>query len=136
MAKRRCQICRAPGVEAEWSWQPWGPGDEALTFTLAGSHYRGFPAIPICSFCKEERVKAGETVTFTYRKVEYRCVAARTPVAVSLWDGGTTVGLDGDASTATMLCRDTPTGHEIVALVSDPHLASEIVAAMDQYKPA
>jgi hypothetical protein len=73
----KCAVCK--NAERDWTWQPFGPGSHPLDFTVPGSHYRGFPAIPVCQFCKQERIEAGETVTFVYKrqgwvyKVEMSC---------------------------------------------------------------
>ena len=60
----KCRVCRSK--EAEWAWQPWGPGKENDTFTLPGSHYRGFPIVKICTDCKE-RIQKGAAVTVIYK---------------------------------------------------------------------
>jgi hypothetical protein len=49
--------------------QPFGP-DDTPTFTLPGSHYRGFAALACCDACKA-RVQAGEQVAFAYRQQPY-----------------------------------------------------------------
>jgi hypothetical protein len=59
-----CRVCK--NHEAEWSWQPWGPGNERDTFTLPGSHYRGFPVVKVCSECKEQ-IRQGKSITVSYR---------------------------------------------------------------------
>ncbi len=59
----QCQICR--NRARDWAWQPFGPGESGVTFSLPGSHYRGFPTIMICSYCKEQ-VERGEAVSFLY----------------------------------------------------------------------
>jgi hypothetical protein len=65
----RCSIC-GPGAlgdrSAVWAWQPFGPDERVAAFTVAGSHYRGFPAIKVCSFCREDLVQ-GCRRGFTYR---------------------------------------------------------------------
>lgn len=65
----KCQILK--GQEADWAWQPFGPSDNPLgSFTMLGSHYRGFPVIKISdeAYC---RIHAGETLNFTYQQRLY-----------------------------------------------------------------
>jgi hypothetical protein len=53
MAKKQvtCELCvregRAKTNDAAWAWQPFGP-DKQPSYTLLGSHYRGFQVIKIC----------------------------------------------------------------------------------------
>lgn len=64
-----CQCCKEQ--EAEWSWQPFGPGiGTEGVFTLPGSHYRGYPVIKICSECKAI-IQHGTAVHFTYKSTRY-----------------------------------------------------------------
>lgn len=64
----KCKVCKQ---EAEWAWQPFGPSDDTRTsFTSLGWHYRGFPVVKTCDECKK-KFEQGETLTFTYKKVEY-----------------------------------------------------------------
>lgn len=120
-----CAICKS--AERDWAWQPFGPGVSPLSFTLPGSHYRGFPVVSICSFCKVEKVEMGEAVMFDYKHTPYRYYGdGSTPVALVLWNGGTTTLLPHD-ETVTMLCRDTPGEHDIIGYISDPRLADEII---------
>lgn len=60
----KCRICRHN--EADWAWQPFGPGERPDVFTLSGSHYRGFPVIKVCQKCKEA-LQAGSPAEFIYR---------------------------------------------------------------------
>ena len=60
----KCQICKQK--ERDWSWQPFGPDESALTFALPGSHYRGFPVIGVCDWCKA-KIERKEAVSFQYR---------------------------------------------------------------------
>ena len=125
----KCAICKH--AEREWSWQPFGPDESPLSFTLPGSHYRGFAIVPVCGFCKRERIEAGETVRFMHKHTEYRySPGMMSPAATALWDGGTTGDCDG--ITVTMLCQDTPAGHDIVGLIYDGRLATEIVEAYNK----
>ena len=51
---KKCAVC---GIEdPEYTWQPWGPDESPLWFVLAGNHTRGFPAIAVCQFCKDEKI--------------------------------------------------------------------------------
>jgi hypothetical protein len=61
--------------ESEWSMQPLGP-DEKVTFTLPGSHYRGFPVVRVCEVCRT-KYKSGKNLTFTHKKVEYNASLER-----------------------------------------------------------
>lgn len=124
----KCQICKH--ADAEWSWQPWGPDESPLSFTLPGSHYRGFPVVKVCDFCKRESLEViaitGKRVEFSHKGNTYEFDGIRPPYSPYLWNGGTSGG--PDEQTYTMLCRDTPTGHDIVAHVFDAQLAEEIIA--------
>lgn len=71
---RTCSSCRIGA--ATWSMQPFGP-DDAPTFVMPGSHYRGFPALPVCDACKA-RVQSGEQIAVTYRQQPYIVSAERT----------------------------------------------------------
>jgi len=69
---RKCRVCKER--EAEWAWQPLGPAEAPReTFTTPGYFYRGFPVIPVCEICKE-KVQAGETVQFDYKRTTYTCI--------------------------------------------------------------
>lgn len=66
---RKCKICRTH--EADWAWQPFGPSEDCRDgMAFLGSHYRGFPVIPICDFCLN--TMKTKPVTFEYRGVRYR----------------------------------------------------------------
>jgi hypothetical protein len=41
----KCQVCKQE--QAEWAWQPFGPNETPDSYTLIGSHYRGFPVIKV-----------------------------------------------------------------------------------------
>ena len=64
----KCAVCNVN--EAEFAWQPLGPGENADVFTTLGSHYRGFPVVKICDKCRTD-VKRGQTVTFTLTGRKY-----------------------------------------------------------------
>lgn len=66
---KKCQICKQN--ERTWTWQPFGP-DESPTgsFSVPGSHYRGFPTIGVCDDCKEN-IENGVETHYTYRGQEY-----------------------------------------------------------------
>ena len=106
----KCAICKGKSSERadrEWTWQPFGPDESPLCFTLPGSHYRGFPAIPVCGFCQREKIEMGEVVFFRYKGVEYRFCwddDGERPVATSLWEGGDAAPINGqDAPDAVPL---------------------------------
>ena len=65
---KKCERCKRMNKEtigeALWAWQPFGP-DEQPSYSLLGSHYRGFPVIKICDDCKKETeasFRAGEVL--------------------------------------------------------------------------
>jgi hypothetical protein len=60
----KCRVCKSN--EAEWSGPPMGPGSDNDTFTLPGSHYRGFAVIKVCTACKEQ-IEQGHPVTVIYK---------------------------------------------------------------------
>lgn len=45
----KCQVCRLN--EAQYAAQKIA--EEAFTFSLLGSHYRGFKVVKVCATCKE-----------------------------------------------------------------------------------
>jgi hypothetical protein len=63
----KCKTCNTD--EPIWAWQPFGPDDKGIT-ALLGSHYRGFPVIPICNQCKSD-ADAGIPLEFIYKKERY-----------------------------------------------------------------
>lgn len=65
----KCAICRAPPFHL---WQPCGPGEDIYLFPIGGYHYRGFPAIHVCSNCIED-IRAGKRVEFTYKGTRFEC---------------------------------------------------------------
>ena len=67
----RCGCCNS--TKAELAWQPFGPDESAPRggLSLAGSHYRGFPVVPLCYSC-QGYIKAGDTVRFTLNRQHYR----------------------------------------------------------------
>jgi len=70
----KCAICRhARTIHA---FQPFGPDDKPL-FTALGSHYRGFPVIPVCDECKQ-RILSGAPYSFTYQGDIYTASAQYT----------------------------------------------------------
>lgn len=54
----------------KWAWQPFGPDESIYSFTLAGSHYRGFPVIKIADDEKAE-IESGKRFMFIYKGIEY-----------------------------------------------------------------
>lgn len=64
----KCQICHSD--EAEWAWQPFGPGQTVHSAALLGFHYRGFPVIKICQHCFEE-IEHGMPVEFEHKAQRY-----------------------------------------------------------------
>lgn len=63
MRPARCYFCKG---EAEWAMQ-YMPGDVYKpTFTLLGSHYRGFKVTKVCGACKDKvqaKIKANDTLS-------------------------------------------------------------------------
>lgn len=67
----KCQILGGSN-QAMWAWQPFGIADSPReTFSLLGSHYRGFPVIKVSDEAKR-RIQRGEAVNFTYQNRLYR----------------------------------------------------------------
>jgi hypothetical protein len=52
------------------AWQPFGPGENINLITTLGSHYRGFPVVPICDH-HHDLIHKGEPFPFTYRGAGY-----------------------------------------------------------------
>jgi len=69
----KCQVCKVN--QAEWAWQPFGPGESVLSFTAIGWHYRGFPVVKVCDECKRTIEIGARTVSFRYRSTDYVCLA-------------------------------------------------------------
>ncbi len=65
---RACAVCH--NNLSEWIWQPLGPGEGCKVFTLPGSHYRGFPTVPVCNSCRL-RILDGASAPFVHRHVVY-----------------------------------------------------------------
>lgn len=66
----KCQILGGEN-QAEWAWQPFGVADDPReTFTMLGSHYRGFPVIKVSDEAKT-RIQAGDEMNFVYNKRLY-----------------------------------------------------------------
>jgi hypothetical protein len=69
---RRCVSCNE---DADYIWQPFGPGETPAVFVRPGYHARGFPALPLCDECKTFLETDGphgpHLLRFTYRKVPY-----------------------------------------------------------------
>lgn len=132
----KCQSCK--GDQAVWAWQPFGPDDSPFTFTALGSHYRGFPVIKICDSCYRLVAKDGAALRFAYKGREYECYEGdvRPIQPFELWDGGTTdfrTTVNGrEVREGVMLCRDNPTGHDIVGVVAGPDLAAAIIDAYNR----
>jgi hypothetical protein len=65
----KCRICKSL---ADYAWQPWGPAVEALRagFVLLGSHYRGFPVVPVCESCKRD-IEHDDAVRFAVKGRSY-----------------------------------------------------------------
>lgn len=64
----KCNICREN--EATWAWQPFGPNDTPDSFTLPGSHYRGFAVVKVCDSCKVE-IQDRKSLYFSYKRRRY-----------------------------------------------------------------
>jgi hypothetical protein len=130
----KCQCCREE--EASWSWQPFGPGENAnTTFVLPGNHYRGFPVIKVGVVCKSAVETGDFPVQFTYKKFHYVYQDGRvSEIKPHLWDGGTS-DLNGQGS-ATMIMKDTPDGSKLVAMVVDPALVPSFVVVPDLIEAA
>ena len=129
----KCQVCKhAP---AEWSWQPCGPDENPLSFSLPGNHYRGFPIVKVCDFCKREAIEVAhlpdqKPVRFTYKAIEYVFDGKQRPYAEYLWHGGIS-GSPGMPD-YEMICRYIPDGSDIVAAIYAPGLAQELIDIYNQ----
>ena len=65
----KCQVCKT-NEQTGWIWQPFGPGVDYKTFTVSGSHYRGFATLHICDQCLE-KIKGGVPTEFIFKKHRY-----------------------------------------------------------------
>lgn len=66
----KCKICKSR--DAEWSWQPFGPGETSNLFATPGSHYRGFPVVKVCDDCKRNYQSGIPTiVNFRGEKIKF-----------------------------------------------------------------
>lgn len=66
----RCKLCRT-AADFLWSWQPFGPDQNSLSFALPGYHARGFAVVKTCDDCKR-RMEAGEKIEFIFKGRRYR----------------------------------------------------------------
>lgn len=63
--------CQVLSGDAVWAWQPFGVSENPReTFTLLGSHYRGFPVIKVSDEAKR-RIQSGEEIHFVHAKRLY-----------------------------------------------------------------
>ena len=63
--------CQVLSGQAVWAWQPFGVSDNPReTFTMLGSHYRGFPVIKVSDEAKR-RIQFGDEINFVYQKRLY-----------------------------------------------------------------
>jgi hypothetical protein len=62
--------------EKIWAWQPFGPDDGVGSFTIAGSHYRGFPVIKVTDEQKR-RIEASNLFEFKFKGVHYVAIYGR-----------------------------------------------------------
>ncbi len=71
----RCKVCspRHKAREADWAWQPCGPGI-VMTFTVLGSHYQGYPVVKVCDSCKR-KLQASKTGRFNFLWRGYERIA-------------------------------------------------------------
>ncbi len=51
MRRIKCEHCKTN--EAVWAMQIIPGNDGRPSFTLPGSHYRGFPVLKVCNGCRE-----------------------------------------------------------------------------------
>lgn len=71
-----CKICGI--VECDYVYQPFGPDENPHEhMTLLGNHYRGFPVIKVCGYCRDDIAK-GTPVEFVYKDKRY--IASRNEV--------------------------------------------------------
>lgn len=124
----KCHACHQE--EAQWAWQPFGPGTTPNSFQLLGSHYRGFPVVKVCSTCKSAFQTGDFVVRFTYKG--HRFIATDHQVQyeeVSLWNGGTTTSASLADESVTMIMQDTIGEPKLIALVLDPSFVPPFIAA-------
>jgi hypothetical protein len=113
----KCQICR--DEEAQWAWQPFGPGETANEYTLLGSHARGFPVIKVGDLCRSAFQTGDFIVKFEYKGHHYigKDHQVREVEAV-LWLGESHKTSElNDSVPVRAIMRDTPQGTDIAALV-------------------
>lgn len=138
----KCQCCKEQ--EAEWAWQPFGPGETANEYALPGSHTRGFPVVKVCDSCKRAFQTGDFPVRFEYKGFKYVAKDHNvSEVDPHLWDGGksTFASARGDG---VMIMKDAPGDSELVAIVCDDqpafvHLfiaAPDLMAACEQVATA
>jgi hypothetical protein len=71
----KCEICHANDASA--SWQPFGPANTADSFLPTGQHDPGYPAISVCTPCRERFQRRQGSFAFTYRRFDYLAVEGR-----------------------------------------------------------
>lgn len=123
----KCQICKEQ--EVAYAWQPFGPNETPDSYTLIGSHYRGFPVIKACSSCKMAFQSGDFPVKFEYQGHHFVGENHRIKeVNVSLWLGEShrTSELT-DAIPVRAIMRDALHGIDIAALVFDD--SSDLIAS-------
>jgi hypothetical protein len=79
-----CNVCHT-GVPS-WAWQPFGPGKTPDTFTLLGSHYRGFTVVAVCDDCKNA-YQRGEPLLIVAKRKRYLVTGAEV-LGVSTFSDG------------------------------------------------
>lgn len=112
----KCQACKEQ--EAEWAWQPFGPGETPNEYSFLGSHARGFPIIKVCDSCKNAFQRGDFPVKFTYKGHSYVGEHHQVrEVEANLWLGDTYKPSELNDAPCKVLNRDTPKGIDVAALV-------------------
>lgn len=142
----KCQACKQE--EAEWAWQPFGPGSDANVFALLGNHTRGFPIIKVGDSCKNGFQRDHFPVRFEYKGHKYITEQYQVrEIGASLWLGEECVPSELNDAPAIYINRDTAAkGIDVAAIVymdnadlipailSSPQLAEVCEELLELYK--
>jgi hypothetical protein len=113
----KCQACHEQ--QAEWAWMPFGPDESPDSFSLLGSHIRGFPVVKVCSSCKQAFQSGDFVVKFQYKGHDFIAEEHQVrEVGASLWLGETYLPSELNDAHVQAIMRDTATkGIDVAALV-------------------
>jgi len=100
----KCQLCKTD--EALWAAQDL-PGNDGLSFTLLGSHYRGYLVTKVCDECKNGLILGPRTIGLVggtmVRYDHGRSRWAVRPAGSALW-----IGLEPSVLKTIGIKDDTP----------------------------